>query len=68
MFFSLFSLSLLFLSLLSCVSFRWNVDDILDPTQILTLSERFMFSSHDGPLLLSQGESYIDIQTEAIIM
>mmetsp|Transcript_19321 Transcript_19321/g.27777 ORF Transcript_19321/g.27777 Transcript_19321/m.27777 type:complete len:508 (-) Transcript_19321:109-1632(-) len=49
-------------------AFRWHVnDDMSDTGRVLTLSERYMFASGDGPLLLEQGESYIDIETKLLV-
>jgi hypothetical protein len=44
--------------------FKWKIDDTLDPMQILTLSERYMFASGEGPLLLGQGDSYIHVKSD----
>jgi hypothetical protein len=51
---------LLSLLLRPCSGFKWTIDEALDSMQILTLSERYMFASGEGPILLPQGDSYID--------
>jgi hypothetical protein len=43
-----------------CSGFKWTIDETLDSMQILTLSERYMFASKEGPILLPQGDSYIE--------
>jgi hypothetical protein len=48
-------------------SFRWKVDDLLEPTNILTLSERYMFATNNGPALLEQGEASINIDTKLVV-
>lgn len=54
---------LLVLAILGCQAsgFIWSLDDILIPQKILTLSERYMFASHQGPPLLEQGDAWIKI-------
>jgi len=53
---------LLFLTII-CFSygFIWELDDNLPASKILTFSERYMFADHDGPDVLSDGESYIRV-------
>lgn len=48
-------------------SFRWKVDDIMEPTSILTLSERYMFATNNGPALLEQGESSINVEAKFVV-
>lgn len=45
----------------SSLSFKWHLSDVLPSKKILTFSERYMFASRNGPPMLEQGESYIDI-------
>ena len=59
----LFSLNLSFV-----LCFKWQVNDSLDPLQILTLSERYMFATKNGPIFLQQGESFIHLKNEILLM
>lgn len=41
--------------------FKWHLSDVLPSDKILTFSERYMFATKNGPIILDQGSSYIDI-------
>ena len=54
--------------MLGCsLSFKWKVDDVMQPSNVLTLSERFMFATGDGPALLEDGQSSISVDTKVSV-
>ena len=61
---------LIFLLVLSCVvglhAFKWVLTDVLPANRVLQFSERYMFATHDGPDILAQGDSFIDINMKVI--
>lgn len=60
-------LGLLFGVLLpTLMAFKWHLSDILPSKKILTFSERYMFAAKNGPPMLEQGESYIDVSAQVI--
>jgi hypothetical protein len=68
---NLLSSKSLFFFLLLCFggsvyAFKWVLTDVLPANRILQFSERYMFANHEGPDLLAQGESYIDINVNVI--
>lgn len=42
-------------------TFEWVMEEELPSHKYFTFSERYMFSSNDGPILLPQGDSYINV-------
>lgn len=44
-----------------CNAFRWHLDETFEVNRFFTFSERFMFATGKGPLILEQGASYIDV-------
>lgn len=49
-----------------CLGFKWHLTDILPSKKILTFSERYMFASRNGPPMLEQGDSYIEVGAQVI--
>jgi hypothetical protein len=47
--------------LLTAHSFKWHLKDNLPAQKVLTFSERYMFSTENGPPMLEQGAAYINI-------
>lgn len=45
----------------SCNAFRWHLEESFEVNRFFTFSERFMFATGKGPLILEQGASYIDV-------
>ena len=56
-YFLLFIMSNLFIE---SHTFKWALYNSLPPRKIITFSERYIFAGHSGPILLEQGDSYID--------
>ena len=48
-------------------AFKWDIKDTLPPKKIITLSERYMFATKNGPTMLEQGDSYISANAEVTI-
>ena len=46
---------------------RYDVNELLLWDKDLTFSESYMFSSENGPAMLEQGESYIELDTSVLI-
>lgn len=53
--------------LLSVQSFKWHLKDTLPPQKVLTFSERYMFSTENGPPMLEQGAAYIHVDANALV-
>lgn len=49
------------------VAFKWHLADVLPEKKVLTFSERYMFPSHNGPLMLEQGEAYIRVKADVLV-
>ena len=47
----------------ACVadSFKWRLTDTIPGNEILTFSERYMFSSNRGPTFLPNHAAYIEV-------
>jgi hypothetical protein len=58
---------LIILSVLSVQSFKWHLKDTLPSQKVLTFSERYMFSTENGPPMLEQGAAYIHIDANAMV-
>jgi hypothetical protein len=43
------------------VAFRWHLEETIPTSKYFTFSERFMFASGNGPMMLEQGSSYINV-------
>lgn len=50
----------------SVSSFIWKLTDVLPANRVLQFSERYMFATKDGPDILDQGDSYIDVKINLI--
>ena len=48
-------------------AFRWTLNDFLPPKKVLTFSERYMFSSGNGPPMLEQGSAYINVDANILV-
>jgi hypothetical protein len=46
-------------------SFRWHMGEHMEPDQTITFTERHMFASNDGPVMMEQGEAFIEITATA---
>jgi hypothetical protein len=57
-------LCILFISKAS--AFIWKLTDVLPADRVLQFSEKYMFATHDGPDVLDQGDSYIDLKIDLI--
>ena len=42
-------------------AFRWELKESFEANKFFTFSERFMFATGNGPVILEQGQSYIDV-------
>ena len=57
----LLALGLLLLQAGPALGFKWHLLDTLPSKKILTFSERYMFATRDGPEMLEEGDSYIEV-------
>lgn len=64
---SVISLLLLLHSTHIASALRINVNENLPWDKILRASESYMFSSENGPAIMEQGESYIELDTSVVI-
>jgi hypothetical protein len=46
--------------------FKWHLTDVLPGNELLQFSERYMFASHQGPDILDQEESFIQVDTDLV--
>lgn len=53
--------ALLVMSLHLADAFKWTVDERMLFEEPVIVSEGYMFATNRGPLLMSQGDSYIDV-------
>jgi hypothetical protein len=50
-----------------CFCFKWHLSDVLPEKKVLTFSERYMFPSRNGPLMLEQGDAYIHVSADVLV-
>lgn len=48
-------------------AFRWTLNDVLPSKKVLTFSERYMFSTGNGPPMLEQGSAYINVDANIFV-
>jgi hypothetical protein len=58
-------LAVIILFVTRAFAFKWKLSDNLESKKILTFSERYMFASQNGPTMLEQGDSYIEVDIHA---
>lgn len=47
-------------------AFKWHLTDVLPGNEVLQFSERYMFASGEGPEMLEQDESFIQVDTDLL--
>ena len=60
-------LPLLLVILCTANAFKWHLKDTLPAQKVLTFSERYMFSTENGPPMLEQGAAYIHIDVSVLV-
>lgn len=61
---SIFILSLLFIILYPVSGFRWSLDNRLDVNYPIRVTEGYVYSKSQGPPLLNEKDSYIDLDLQ----
>lgn len=54
-------LILVWFQILSIHGFKWHLNEVLKYDKYLTFSEMYMFGRGQGPKIMEQGDSYINL-------